>query len=281
MYATLASGAIGVAASDLDSSIANAARHHFRGLEINIAQVAESIDLNGIDLTVAKFEAAGVLPAVFGPPDFRGSQESWVDGLSRLPRLAAAAKAVGCHRAATWIMPCSNERAFDANMRFHIERLKPIANLLGENGISFGLEFVGPKTLRDSQKYPFVHTMEAMLEMGHKVGPNMGLLLDSFHWYTSHGTVHELRQVPREKIVYVHLNDGSSGREADEQIDGERDLPGATGVIDLTAFIHTLKELHYDGPCAVEPFKASLKELSDDEARLQAVKSSLDAALAL
>ena len=281
MYATLSAGAIGVSAPDLDSAIANAQRGGFAGLEINIAAVAESINRIGIDLTMAKFKDANVIPAVFGPPDFRGSTESWIEGLTDLPRLAAAANAIGVTRAATWIMPCSNDRNFDANLRFHIERIKPIAAILGENGISFGLEFVGPKTLRDSQKYPFVHTMEAMLDMGQKIGPNMGLLLDSFHWYTSHGTVAELAQVPKEKIVYVHLNDGIAGRTEDEQIDGQRELPGATGVIDLAGFVVTLKKIGYDGPCAVEPFKASLKELPSDDARMEAVKKSLDATLAL
>ena len=281
MIATLSAGAIGVSAPDLDSAISNAQRAGFPGLEFSVEAVADAIDSLGLDAVKAKFETAGVLPTTFGPPDFRGSEDSWKEGIAQLPRLAKAAQALGVTSSATWIMPCSNDRAFDANLRFHIERIKPLADILGEHGIRFGLEFVGPKTLRDSQKYPFVHTMEAMLDMGEKIAPNVGLLLDSFHWHTSHGTVAELLNVPVNRIVYVHLNDGIEGRTPDEQIDGQRDLPGATGVIDLAAFIGALNKLGFAGPAAVEPFKSSLKDLADDDARMAVVKKSLDATLAL
>lgn len=281
MTSTLSSGAIGVAAPDLDTLIANAHRHGFGGAEFSVNMLADYIDTHGIEDAHTKFVSKGVFPAVFGPPDFRGAESDWKAGVEATPRLARAAKAVGCTRAATWIMPCSNDREFDENLKFHIERIKPIADILGEHGISFGLEFVGPKTLRDSQKYPFIYTLEGMLEMGEKIGPNVGLLLDSFHWYTSGGTVAQLDAVPVERIVYVHLNDAIPGRGPDEQIDGERELPRATGVIDLKGFIGALKRKRYHGPCAVEPFKKSLRDLPDDQARLAAVKQALDATLSL
>ena len=70
----------------------------------------------------------------------------------------------------TWIMPQSNDRPFDQNFAFHVERFKPIARILDNFGISLGLEFIGPKTLRDAGKYPFVHTLHGMLAMGREIG---------------------------------------------------------------------------------------------------------------
>jgi sugar phosphate isomerase/epimerase len=177
-------------------------------------------------------------------------------------------------------MPGSNDRPMDENRQFHVERFSPIAEILAASGISLGLEFIGPKTLRDTQKFPFVYKMGEMLEFGREIGSNVGLLLDAYHWYTSHATLADLGELKHEDIVYVHLNDARDGFEIDEQLDGIRRLPGETGVIDLHGFVRVLKRIGYDGPVAVEPFKKELGELGSDEERLRVVRESLDKVLA-
>jgi hydroxypyruvate isomerase len=154
----------------------------------------------------------------------------------------------------TWIMPCSNDRPMEENRKFHVERFKPIADILHQHGCSFGLEFIGPKTLRDTQKYPFVYRMGEMLDLGAEIGPNVGLLLDAWHWYTSGGTLADLYKLEPEQVVYVHVNDAPEGVPLDKHIDNQRCLPGATGVIDIGGFLRTLKEIGYDGPIVPEPF---------------------------
>jgi len=276
MLTTLSAGAIGVKVSSLDEGIAAAKLGGFAGLEFSIAEVANL----GAEVAKAKFDAAGIVPAVFGVPvDWRGEEVKWQEGLAELPRLAKAAADLGCLRSATWIMPCSNDLTFDENLKFHVERWTPIADIMGEHGISIGLEFVGPKTLRDKFTHEFVYRADQMLEMGAKIGPNVGLLLDCFHWYTSHGTVEELKNLKPEQIVYVHINDGAEGRSADEQIDGDRRLPAATGVIDIKGFFDALREIGYTGPVAAEPFYPKLNELASDEERLKVVKTSIDKAM--
>src|SRR5262249_20132695 len=145
------------------------------------------------------------------------------------------------------IMPCSNDRDYEENWRFHVERFTPIARILAEHGCTLGLEFIGPKTLRDSQKYPFVHTLPKMIELGQAIGPNVGLLLDCWHWYTSHGTVEEIRALKPEQVVYVHVNDAPAGVDIDAQVDNVRALPGETGVIDIVGFLQALRHIGYDG----------------------------------
>jgi sugar phosphate isomerase/epimerase len=188
------------------------------------------------------------------PVDFRSDEAAWKDGLAKLPRWAQAARAIGCPRTMTWIMPCSNDRPFEENRRFYIERFKPIAEILAEHGCSFGLEFIGPKTLWTSQKHPFIHEMGPMLEMCSEIGTNMGVLLDCWHWHTSGGTVEELLALRPEQVVYVHVNDAPLGVTMDEYIDNQRALPGATGVIDIGGFLNALRTIGYDGPVVPEPF---------------------------
>ena len=62
------------------------------------------------------------------------------------------------------------------------------------------------------------------------------------------------------------LNDAPAGIPIDEQKDNTRDLPCATGVIDLKAFLGALVKIGYDGPVRAEPFKADLRRLSAEEA---------------
>jgi sugar phosphate isomerase/epimerase len=63
----------------------------------------------------------------------------------------------------------------------------------------------------------------------------------------------------------VHVNDAPLGVPLDEQLDNVRDVPGATGVIDITAFLQALEYCGYDGPVTPEPFCARLKDLTPEE----------------
>jgi sugar phosphate isomerase/epimerase len=235
------------------------------------------IDEHGVEHARAMFAEANLRPAGFGLPcDWRGDEDRWRADLEALPALVEAAVAVSATRTTTWIMPASDEREFAENRAFHVERFTPIARVLGEYGCRLGLEFIGPKTLRDTRRFPFIYTMEGMLEMGAEIGPNVGLLLDAFHWYTSGSTEEALLRLRPEQVVYVHVNDARAGRGPDEQIDNERALPGDTGVIDLGTFLRSLRTIGYDGPVVAEPFKKELNDLPSDLARLETVSAAMD-----
>ncbi len=277
MYAALSPGAVGVSFPDLFSKIEGTARHGFGGVEIDPNEVIA----NGSDAVNAAFERAGIKPAAWGMPvDWRSTEENWKAGLEKLPALAAAAKSVGCFRTCTWIMPASNDRELAENRAFHIDRFKPIAEILGEHGHRLGLEFIGPKTLRDQFKYPFLYEIQDMLTMAKEIGSNVGLLVDAYHWYTLHARVTDLEKLEEKDVVYVHVNDAPVGIAVDEQQDGTRDLPGATGVIDIAGFLGALKRVGYTGPVTPEPFKKDLADLPNNDARLEATAASMRKILA-
>jgi sugar phosphate isomerase/epimerase len=277
MFKTLSPGAINVTVKNLSEGLSAAKIGGFDGLEFGVAEVADLVDQQGADAVKKMFADAGVRPAAFGLPiDWRTSEENWRRDLTKLPRYVKAAAAIGVRRTATWILPGSNDRPHDENRKFHIERFKPIAAALAEHHIHLGLEFIGPKTLRDSLKHPFIYKMSDMLDMGREIGPNVGLLLDCWHWYTSGGTVDELRALRAEELVYVHVNDAPAGVHVDQQVDNVRLLPGESGVIDISGFLKALKHIAYDGPVTPEPFKKSLSNLPSDEARLKTVGAAMD-----
>ena len=112
--------------------------------------------------------------------------------------------------------------------------------------------------------------------LGARIGtPNVGLLMDTWHLFTSGGTPADMRSLRGEKVVHAHVNDAPAGVAQDELIDTERLLPGASGVIDARAFLTVLDEIGFDGPTLVEPFNAEVRALPPEE-RVAAVAASLE-----
>jgi sugar phosphate isomerase/epimerase len=169
-------------------------------------------------------------------------------------------------RTYTWLMPASDDLPFHANFDRHVALLQPVARLLAEYGCKLGLEFIGPRHMREQKRYGFIYSLEGMLCLARAIGANVGLLLDSYHWYTSLGTLADIRTLRAEDVVYVHVNDAPAGVPVEAQHDQVRRLPGATGVIDLSGFLGALREIGYDGPVTPEPFDQQLNILSPKDA---------------
>ena len=201
------------------------------------------------------------------PVDFRKDESTFREGLERLPKQALALERAGADRMNTWIMPSHDELTYSANFRQHAERLRTCARILEDHGVRLGLEYVGPKTLLTRARYPFLRTMAEARELISEIGTtNMGLVLDSFHWYCAEDSKQDILNLADKDIVTCDLNDARSDLSRDEQIDGTRELPGATGVIDLETFLSALVEVGYTGPVRAEPFNQPLRDMEDEKA---------------
>lgn len=201
------------------------------------------------------------------PVNFRKSEGSFLADLKLLPGICVLMKALNTRGMATWIMPVAPADVAEFRA-MHVTRLKRVAEVLAGHGLKLGLEFVGPKTSR-GQGTPFVHDMPGMLELCAEIdAATCGLLLDSYHWYTAHATVEDIRRLRADQVVHVHINDAYPGP-IDELQDMHRLLPGE-GAIDLKGFLEALRHIGYDGPVAVETFSDELKEMGPDEAARRA-----------
>jgi len=215
------------------------------------------------------------------PFNFRGDAEAHSKGISELPKHAKALEKAGVTRMSTWIMPTHASLTYLQNMDLHATRLREAVKILGDHGISFGLEYVGPKTLMASQKFSFVHSMAECEDLIDAIGePKVGFQLDSFHWFCAGETKEDLLKLDKEMIITVDLNDACAGYTADEQIDGKRELPMATGVVDTKSFMEALVEIGYDGPVRAEPFNQVLNDMDNEEA-LEATYKAMSKAFAL
>lgn len=255
----------------LNEYIALAQKHGFGGIEFGIEEVVRMGRESSLADVKALFDGAGVQPATFGlPVEWRKGDEAFREGMQKLPELAQTAQEIGCSRVCTWLPPATNEDplAFRNQTR---DRFTEIATVLGDHGIRFGLEWVGPRTLRHGPKAmganEFIYNMPATLELIADIDSphdNVGLLADCFHWFTTGATAADIEALRPEQVVHVHINDAPD-KPRDEQMDGERLLPGE-GVIDLHAFLGALKRIGYEGPVAVETFGKELPALGFDEA---------------
>lgn len=215
------------------------------------------------------------------PVNFRGDEGGFTAGLKGLPGFAAALKRAGVGRVGTWISPAHRRLTYLANFRQHARRLREVAKVLGDHGLRLGLEYVGPKTSWTAGRYPFIHTMAETKELIAEIhGENVGLMLDSWHWYNARETADDLLTLAGRDVVCCHLNDAPAGVPIDQQRDGRRELPCATGVIDLRAFLGALVKIGYDGPISAEPFSAELRKMPTEDA-MAATAAAMKKAFAL
>ncbi|MCS7252560.1 MAG: sugar phosphate isomerase/epimerase family protein [Armatimonadota bacterium] len=268
MFRNLNPGAIGIHA-DLERSLKIAHDAGFEGVDLPLGEAERLSSERSVNFITSLYERFGMKVGGCGLPFNWLNDSDYERGLNELPKWARLASDVGCVRFITWVPSFSDERPYDENFKWHVERFKPIVGILSEHGCRLGLEFLGTRTLRIGHKYEFIHTIGQMIELCNAIGTgNVGLLLDSWHWWTSGGTLEDIRKLSQEQVVYVHVNDAPAGIPVDEQLDNVRCLPGETGVIDLVGFLRALKDIGYDGPVTPEPFSKSLSELPDEEAAL-------------
>ncbi len=266
MTIDLVCGSIGVRANQ-KQAIRYAAQYGFESVQ-PIAQELASLSKEELSELLALMKQKNIIFGAAGlPVDFRKDEQTFQKQLKSLPKLAAGLQRAGAKRIGTWIMPAHEELTYVQNFRQHAKRLRLIADILNDHEIRFGLEYVGPKTSWTSKRHPFVHTMAETRDLLAEIDrTNMGFVLDSWHWYTAGESAADLETLTNRDIVAVDLNDAPAGIPVDQQMDLSRELPAATGVIDLSTFLSTLNKIGYDGPVRAEPFNAALRKLPPDEA---------------
>lgn len=225
-----------------------AAKHGFHAVELNAAQMIEHYGqarvlsaLERYQLKVGAFDL-GV--------QWRDSEKQFEADLLSLPARVYAQSLLGSKVCTTYILPSTDllPAAFTIST---INRLRRCARLLQPYDISLALEFVGPHHLRTMWKYPFIYTLDDTLALIQAIQmPNVGLLVDAYHCYTTSLSWEDLRSLPSSLIKYVHINDAKP-LPVHELLDGDRLYTGE-GVIALADFIAALRDAGYEGIVAQE-----------------------------
>ncbi|MDB5083464.1 MAG: Xylose isomerase domain protein barrel [Bacilli bacterium] len=184
------------------------------------------------------------------PVEWRKSEEQFLTGLKKLVRHAELAREIGCTSCCTYFLPSIDENPAHF-MAIATRRLRTCAQILSAYQLKLGLEFVGPHHLRTKWKNQFIWDAAATLDWIAAIGENnVGLLFDSYHWYTNEMTVADILKLNASQIVHVHINDARPVPIA-EVLDNDRLYPGE-GVIDLAGFLKALSSIGYQGVVSQE-----------------------------
>ena len=282
MYKSLSTGNVNISVNGFAQTLALARNHGFGAVSYS----PSSLKSEGIDT----FEALdlmgqyGVIISDFGLPVQITSKDGFDQSFPSLELAARAAAQLGIHRCCTWMLSFSNDFGYEENFKRHTDMFRRIAEVLKEYDILFGVEFLGPKTILNSGKYQFIHTLEQLMELCDAVGTgNMGVLLDAHHCYTSGLKGGEFAKYIRNEreIVLVHLNDDDPSIPLEEIKDSPRYYPGEPGGggNDLHGFMGALKQIKYTGPIVVEPFSEALKIIRDGDEIAKIVSESIDSVM--
>ncbi len=267
MTLALTPGSIGVQVRNQKEVLELASRHGFESVE-PLGEELSRMTAEGLQELMAALKGNKLSWAAAGlTVDFRNEDVQFEAGMKQLPSIAMGLQRAGVTRVGTWISPSHPSLTYRQNFQRHANRLRAAARVLKDHGLRLGLEYVGTQTLLTRGRYPFVHTMAETRELIAEIGTgNVGLVLDTWHWWTAGDTEADILALKNEDIVSVDLNDAPSGIPKAQQQDNQRELPAATGVIDAGVFLNALNQLGYDGPVRPEPFNKALNELGNDPA---------------
>ncbi|PWH07284.1 sugar phosphate isomerase/epimerase [Brachybacterium endophyticum] len=280
MFSNLSAGALGLSL-DLPTAVDLAAKHGFGGVDPDLDHFRTLGGASAVAEFAASVRERGLEWGMTGlPVPLDAPAEEFRRALVDLPEALELLTAAGVTRVGTWLRPMHDDRDHCVNWRLHAGRLALVGELLADAGLRIGLEYIGPKTLWSTERFPFIHSLREARELISDSGAdNVGLILDSYHWYTAGESTADLAGLTDADIVSVDINDARDDRERDEQQDLDRRLPFATGVIDVPGFMDSVRAAEYSGPVKVEPFMKELAERPVDEV-LEQISGLLDRAIA-
>lgn len=222
----------------------------------------------GVEATRALFDELKIRPAIVNLPfQFSAADDAYQQGLKGLDEAAKFAAAIGCTSMMQTLSPTSNEPKAERRKLIR-DRLAEISEILGRSQIRLGIEFLGVQQFRTRPgAQEFIWKMSEAVDLAKDAGPNIGVVLDAWHWHHSGSTVADILAAGKSRIVHVHVSDAKA-QPPEEVRDNQRLMPGE-GVIDLVGFFQALKKIGYEGGVSPEPLGRVPAEMSaEDGARL-------------
>jgi len=208
------------------------------------------------------------------PVNVTGTDEVFQRGMGTLEDTAKFVSAIGCGRM-MMVLPAASTTPADELRKTLKERLTAVATVLARQNCRLGLEYLGPLMFRARAPHEFIWNMSAAVDFAKEIGPNIGVVLDSWHWHHSGSTVDDIIKAGKSRIVTIHLSDAAKMAPEDVK-DNQRLLPGE-GVINLVGFFQALKQIGYEDGVSPEVLGRIPADMSPEDG----AKLGLDASLAV
>src|SRR5262249_28871133 len=235
----------------------------------------------GLDATKALFSELKIIPTIVNLPmarpfPFSGEDAGFTDALKPLADDAAFTAAIGCRKMMV-VLPASTTMTKVEQRKVAVDRLAAIADVLQRSDLRLGVEFLGPLYFRSGRPggpptVPIIWNMPEALALAKDAGPNVGVILDVWHWHHSNSTIGDILNAG-SRIVHVHVSDAKASAPEDVR-DNQRVMPGE-GIIDLVAFFQALKKAGYADGVSPEPLGRVPDTMSPEEGAKLALETTL------
>jgi sugar phosphate isomerase/epimerase len=249
----------------------------FRGFNFDGNAIARKADGRGSDLNLQILKSAKLGVGEFDlPVRWLGEEGPFKADLQRLTKVAEIAAAFGATQTVATVAAAANDKSFQENFELHRRRLMEVGEVLAPHGVRLGLHFLAPAYHREGQAYQLISTPQTLLTLVQTIGlPNVGIVLDSWHWHVAGATGEQMRAVPIKQIVSVRLADIATDADLAAINEMQRLLPQTTNVVDNIGLIRHLTTNGYEGPVSPSPHSSQLSGRNRD-AIVQSASKSLD-----
>ncbi len=253
---------------------------------LEFARLAATAGYGGVDVDLGSARAQGA-PAtrmllnslriragsIGLPVRFGGDEAEYQSGLAGLEDAATFAATIGCPRMVA-VLPPSSATPKPEYRALLKSRITAIAKILHASSVRLGLEFLGPLHFRTRQPHEFIWRMPETLEFCIECGPNVGILLDAWHWHHAGATAADIVTAGRSRIVHIHVSDARA-QPPEEVRDNQRLMPGE-GVIDLVTFFQALNKIGYTDAISPEPIGRVPADMTPEQGARLGLESTVN-----
>jgi 2-keto-myo-inositol isomerase len=255
--------------SDLETDVQISNKAGFQALEVWYSKVEKYLENHTLNELKDLFQKHHLIPVALDALEFvgfRGNEYALIQ--SRCRAMCKVAKAINCPTIAVVPGPLPNiKTTWNEIVSEYVAVLRDLSGIAGEYGIKLAFEFLG-------FGWTCVRTPRAAWEIIQKVDrDNVGLIIDTAHFYAGGGLLNELETLEGSRIFALHLDDVEDT--AKEAItDGTRLFPGQ-GIVPLNEICNRLKNIGYDGHCSIELFREEYWQQEPLQVALAARESAL------
>ncbi len=235
--------------ADLPTDIAVAGQAGFDFVELWAGKLWDYLSIGGLAGLRRDLKRARVRPLTinsvehitFNDPSGR------IRKIEEFGRLCRLAQTIGCET--VLVVPSPRPPRCNAQVikAETVRVLRDLSGIAAKSNVRLALEFLG---FADCS----VNTLADCASIVTAVNrSNVGLVLDTFHFYAGGSTVKSIASIDPSRIFMVHVNDVEDVPRR-QMHDALRLLPGK-GVLPLVPILRGINAIGYDGPFSVEIFR--------------------------
>lgn len=250
--------------SSVELDIAVAAEAGFAAVELWWPKVATYAAQHGLPslrsmLAGNGLQVASLCPLTIWPfRDTEAAREAFRAAVEAAPQL-------GCEL----VIACPDFRparlSREAALDIHARELAAMAHFAADHGVRLAIEPISRHSL-----VPGPTEALALIDRAGGLA-NVGVVVDTFHYFRSQVSAAEIAAVPLESIAIVHVNDTEDGA-IDELTDANRVYP-TEGVIPFVDILGGIVARGYDGVFSVELFRPEYWQQAPAEVARRSMRS--------